>query len=238
KKQSSIEVILDFKNLAKKQTLLTYFYGTGLAAILQMQGKFAIHAYGVVTEDGLYLFCGPSGVGKSTLSAALKSRGYPFFTDDKCVLFQDSNYKGWMAYPSLQIMRLWEDTTAVIATNSFLSDPIRVVADVAKYQYQISPNEQVSDCVPLKTIFILSESQEVTTPTLQLLQGVEKMNYLQTQIFRRFMVQGFQQDIALWNFTSRLAVDIPVYLLRRPATGTVVETVDFVETIISSPTKN
>lgn len=232
KKENRTEVILDFKFPAEQQTLLAYLYGTGLSAILQMQAQFAIHASGVVVDGSLCLFCGQSGIGKSTLAASLKSRGYPLYTDDKCLLYKEEASQQWMAHPSLQIMRLWEDATAAVRTDSFLANPVPVISRIEKHQYEIKATEQITAPVPLKTIYILSKVEDLDAPTCQLLEGVEKMTYLQAQIFRRFMVKGFQQEAALWNFISRVAMDIPVYLLKRPVLVPIAAMGDFVEGVI------
>ena len=62
------KVIFYFASEDHRQTVLSYFYGTGLSAILHYNRSIPIHASGVTRGDDLYLFCGRSGIGKSTLA--------------------------------------------------------------------------------------------------------------------------------------------------------------------------
>lgn len=227
------EVILDFRKTSDPQTLLSFFYGTGLAVILQMQGKFPLHASGVLMNKKLKLFCGPSGIGKSTLTAYLKTQGHTIFTDDKCLLFYDKITAQWKAHPSLQIMRLWKDATASMSTASFLKNPVPVLYNDDKYQYQILASEQVVHDAPLSSIYILATDEALKAPTCRLIQGIDKMKHLQEQVFRREMVQGFDQELALWRFISQLAKDTTVYLITRPTSLPIVDMGAFVEEICS-----
>lgn len=232
KNLNSFEVTLDFEENNDRQALFSSFYSTGLSAILQMQGRFMMHASGVlVANKGVGLFCGPSGIGKSTIAAYLKTKGHHLFTDDKCVVYQDEITQRWVAHSGLQIMRLCEDATTNVSTDSFLENPKLNNSFKKKYQFQIKPSEYINTSVPIKAIYILSL---VTTdkPEYTLLEGVEKMRHLQRQILRRFMVKGFQQESALWRFFSCLATDVPVYLVSRPANINIRTMGDFMENLL------
>jgi len=216
KKEGLTEVTLDFRTPSKSQTLLAYFYGTGLSAILQLNDQFALHASGVLVEKKLVLFCGKSGIGKSTLAAHLKSRGYPIFSDDKCVLFKSSDDQKWYAFPSLQIMRLWDDAATEIPTEQFLTDPIPILTRKNKQQYRIKEADLVDSKVPLAGIFLLSNTDAKSNLSCQNLQGIKKLRLLQAQVFRRHMITAFQKERVLWDFISSLAADIPVFQIMRP----------------------
>lgn len=53
-----------------------------LPMALQVRGSEVLHASGVLTPEGVALFCAPSGAGKSTVACALSQRGYPLWADD------------------------------------------------------------------------------------------------------------------------------------------------------------
>jgi hypothetical protein len=57
-----------------------------LPLVMQANGIEAIHASAVMSNRGAFGFCGPGGVGKSTIAYALSRRGYPQYADDVLVL--------------------------------------------------------------------------------------------------------------------------------------------------------
>jgi predicted ATPase len=57
-----------------------------LPFVLQMRGWQVLHASGVETLSGVAVFCGESGVGKSTLVFGLTQRGYKSWADDAVAL--------------------------------------------------------------------------------------------------------------------------------------------------------
>ena len=57
-----------------------------LPLVMQANGLEAVHASAVMSNRGVVGFCGPGGVGKSTIAYALSRRGYPQYADDVLVL--------------------------------------------------------------------------------------------------------------------------------------------------------
>lgn len=227
-----IEVILDFRDADDIQTLMAYFYATGLSAILQLTNRFALHASGILFQGQVYLFCGRSGIGKSTLAAQLKSQGYPLFTDDKCVVRQDIKAKTWKALPGLQVMRLWENSVSEIGTEDFLEDPVPVVFKSTKFQFRVRENELVHTEQILGGIYIIQEVEDSGELDSIPLRGIQKMRFLKAQIFRHHMIRGFKKEEQLWNLLHSLAQAVPVYLVRRPKSTPIKVFGDFVLSIL------
>jgi hypothetical protein len=57
-----------------------------LPLVLQLRGHEVLHASAVSSANGLVVFCGSSGTGKSTTAHGLSRRGYPVWADDAVVL--------------------------------------------------------------------------------------------------------------------------------------------------------
>jgi len=87
--------------------------------------------------------------------------------------------------------------------------------------------------MPLKAIYVLNKNEDSDQLTIEQPEGWKKMRKLNNQIFRRYMVPGFQQNSALWDFINQLAKDIPVYLVRRPEDTDIPTMGDFIEANIS-----
>ena len=57
-----------------------------LPLVVQLRGHEVLHASAVDVGDGLVVFCGASGQGKSTFAYGLSTRGYSLWADDAVVL--------------------------------------------------------------------------------------------------------------------------------------------------------
>lgn len=76
--------------------------------IIAHEGRLVLHAAGVASRYGALLIAGPSGRGKSTLSASLHRRGLALLGDDAIVVStHDSEARARAVYPS---MRLFPDS--------------------------------------------------------------------------------------------------------------------------------
>jgi hypothetical protein len=62
------------------------YYRNILPLVLQLRGHEVLHASAVRTKDGVLVFCGVSGTGKSTLAYRFSHRGYAVWADDALVL--------------------------------------------------------------------------------------------------------------------------------------------------------
>ena len=63
-----------------------FLFGSPWAALALQRGLLPLHASAVSRAGAVHAFTGASGVGKSTLAAALGGHGLPFFTDDVLLL--------------------------------------------------------------------------------------------------------------------------------------------------------
>lgn len=114
--------------------------------ILAHQGEFVLHA-GAVVEDGRAMaFLGPSGRGKSTLTASLERQGAVLLGDDALIVAPDHSVRA--VYPSL---RLLPDSLAHL----FPAGP--PTRDVAHYSAKQSLPVAEGGSAPLTALFFLGE---------------------------------------------------------------------------------
>ena len=101
-----------------------FLLGPVMAACLQQRGIVTLQASAVETDAGAVLFAGPSGVGKSTLAAALVERGHRLVADDVAAL--EVGARGVPeALPAFPGLRLWADAVEALDWRGRTGDPVR-----------------------------------------------------------------------------------------------------------------
>lgn len=83
--------------------------GQVLGCVLRLRGILCLHACAVKIGDQAVVIVGHSGIGKSTLAAALASQGYAILSDDIAVL-DERGPRQWRVLPGYPRLRLWPET--------------------------------------------------------------------------------------------------------------------------------
>ena len=124
-------------------------------------GKLVLHAGGVRVEDFAILLIGPSGRGKSTLSASFDGGGTALMGDDAIIIdWVDDSPRAEAVYPSL---RLLPDSIAALLPKGTAA---ALVADYSdKQRITLGAPESIS--LPLRAAFILSPPDGESTITIR-----------------------------------------------------------------------
>lgn len=88
-----------------------FLLGTVFAALCYRRGLVPLHASCVRVGDRAVALAGASGIGKSTLAAALLRRGHAVLTDDVTVV-DTTRPGGPLVLPTFPRLRLWRDAMA------------------------------------------------------------------------------------------------------------------------------
>lgn len=127
--------------------------------LIAHQGHLVLHAAGVATPAGAVLIAGPSGRGKSTLTASLHQRGFALLGDDAMVVGSDGGQPSCRAvYPS---MRLFPDSIA----NLFGADVrhSEVAHYSAKRNLDLSADPSTPE-MPLRALFFIAADSDCANP--------------------------------------------------------------------------
>ncbi|AJI56311.1 hypothetical protein LA02_922 [Francisella philomiragia] len=221
-KYITVELLKD----ADLQTVCLYLFGSGIGAIAHQQGKNIIHGNTIQTQNGCIIFTGDSGVGKSTISAALYERGYPFLADDLAVINEKLEVE-----PGIPRLKVWQDTANDLNINTENLDRIRLL--VNKYSYPITKNI-CTQPRRVRMIFLL-ENHDDNSFKVEEIRGMAKLNELQKHTYRKFYVKGMGYQQQFFELTSNLAKNTTLYKITRPANRygfQVDKLIDIVENII------
>lgn len=229
KHKAKTHITVDVKDLEKMYTVYAYLYGSIFSAALNLNNQFALHASAAVVDGKLNLFCGESGIGKSTLAMRLNNKGYRLFSDDKCVLRKDLEADCFLVEPTIQIVRLWDDATEKLSSKELLADKSPIIDKANKYQYKIAEEDMMKEPMPISKIYILQNISEDKTLKCIELKGMAKLALLHLQAHRRRYINGFGKSEIFWKFLSDIIAEIPVYVVRRPENTPIEKFVDFIE---------
>jgi hypothetical protein len=132
------------------EVLQQLLLGPVLAVLLEQRGYLVLHASSAMFEDGAVAFLGASGWGKSTLAAALHSRGHAIVADDFVALTVEAS--GVLVQPGFPQVRLLRRDASLFGY-SLPPDP-GALADKTRYPV---PNGFPTMPQQLRRIYVLGE---------------------------------------------------------------------------------
>lgn len=187
-----------------------YLLGTALGALLHQRGLFPLHAGGLATPAGAWLFTGHSGAGKSTLVAWLHQRfGWPILSDDVTVI--DDKGGTLRAHGGIGRLRLWRDALAALSIpeDGLVRDLVRMD------KFQLLLGNGYSETVPLRGLVLL-EACERNTSTLTRLCGHEALAAVMGSVYRPEFAELWRTPGNLFLHSARIAAGIQVLKFSRP----------------------
>jgi hypothetical protein len=149
-----------------------FFFGTVLAVLCFRRGLIPLHASAVEVDGRALLLAGNSGLGKSTMAAALMARGYPLLSDDLCAL-DVSRPGGPVILPCIPHLKLWKDAAARLSINIDPLAPVRV--GLGKFRVPVQP--AVTGPLPPGQIVMLHRTVLPTEAGIQSLRGMAALRY-------------------------------------------------------------
>ena len=187
-----------------------YMLGTALGVLLHQRGLFALHASGVATPSGAWLFTGHSGAGKSTLVAWLHRRfGWPILSDDVTVI--DATNGAVHARSGIPRLRLWRDALAALAVPED-----GLVRDLVRFdKFQMPSGPMIDGAMPLRGLVLL-ESVDDTQSALARLRGHDALATVMGSVYRHEFAEAWRKPGSLFLDSARIAASIAVLRFSRP----------------------
>jgi hypothetical protein len=197
------------------ERVLPILTGTVFAAIGAMLGGVPLHAGCVVRSGSAFAFAAESGVGKSTLAAALGERGYTIYSDD-LILVDPAGALPSVA-PALRRMKLWKDSAERLGLDVSGLDPVALRLE--KYFVPIPPRA-FHGFVPLRAFYWLEDSTEGSELEIVRLEGVDALHLFLSQIYRRELLALPGVAAGYLPRAAAIAGRVPCFRLTRPRTIT------------------
>jgi ABC-type dipeptide/oligopeptide/nickel transport system ATPase component len=183
-----------------------------MAFLLLQRGRFVLHASAVQVKASAIALAGASGSGKSSLAAALTRMGHGFIVDDVCALNMSASPV--RIYPGFPQLKLSLEAAQVLDISPDELTPFED-QEVEQIYCLASNYHSPLDSLPLGGIYILNHQPENGLQHLEAREAVLELirHSLPTRYHRPDDPSHFLQCV-------RLANEVPIYRLGRPASVT------------------
>jgi hypothetical protein len=127
-----------------------FLLGSVFGALCYQRGLLPLHASAVAHEGQGYAFAGPSGTGKSTISAGLCARGFEFVADDICPIAFTAGGQP-QVLESVRKLKLSEETLRVLGREP--RGQLRDHQESSRYHIPVAETADPFP-VPLRSIYM------------------------------------------------------------------------------------
>jgi hypothetical protein len=196
---------------ASEDDILLFLMGSAMGALLQQRNILVLHAGAVEVNGSGIIACGPSGIGKSTLTAGLHRRGYPFLADDVCAVTLHDGHPA--VVPGFPRLKLWSDVLRRLEMDRKGLKSVRWDGDLEKYFLPVENTPRPP--VPVRSVFIL-ETTNTDRMEITPLQGAEKINPIIHNTYRRRFLRGLGGKADHFKQCAAVAAEADVCRVIRP----------------------
>ena len=192
--------------------------GLPFTILLQQRGVATLHAAAVATEAGAVLLLGRSGIGKSSLAAALVERGYPLLADDVTGVALDAGGRP-VALPALLPQRLWAHTLDKMKWRPRARAKVR--RDMEKYW--VRAERHCATPLPVRAAFVLNSEKRPDIAIESVSPSAAFWTLWRHTHYRRVM-DALGQRPAHFRAVTTMAWSVPLGRVVRPRTPFLLET--------------
>ena len=205
-----------------------FLLGSALGALLHQRGRLILHgsaieipppdlSRGTREQGGIeggraVAFVGPSGVGKSTLVAAFRQRGYRVLTDDVSAIALTED-KRPILFPGICQIKLWADAVKRLALDG--ETMRRVRPQLEKYAFSLREEFDPTP-VPLVAVYILTTTNKEEFD-LSPVPPLAKFRILLNHTYRDRFVKALRVGKAHFKQVTSIGQQIKISRVTRPS---------------------
>lgn len=195
---------------ASEADVAIFLTGTVFGILLHQREQFVLHASAVRVGDRAVLFCGASGMGKSTMAAALGRQGYAMVTDDISAIAFDGQSPAVL--PDGRRLKLWADAVDHLDLASRRGDAVR-----GKLQkFYVEPERVDSAPLPVAAAYMLRETRPPDSDGIADTNIVDATLFVRQNAYRPRLLRAMKQNAHYLRHSAGLIAQAGVYVLRRP----------------------
>lgn len=204
-------ILIELCHGSDLQMAKQYLLGSCLGMIMLQRNMIAIHGGTIVFDGKGVIFTGDRGAGKSTITSALRLKGYPFVADDVSSIEVGQRH---FIHPGFPQQKLCQDAMHQLGYNL---DDFKTLMGDTQMKYLIPAHESfVYHKVPLHGIVELKVVDDIQEIQMELLKGQEKLMTIYRNIYRIEMKRFEGMNPEYFKKCVEIAKEIPVYRILRP----------------------
>jgi hypothetical protein len=206
------EILVDPAPASDPGEVHAHLLGTAFGILCHQRGIIPLHASAIDAASGGVAFIGRSGVGKSTLVAALAQRGHEIISDDVCFLRLDDRGIARVR-PGVERIRLWED--AVYALGYDGPGVEREMHGYNKYFVPVRTPRSPLKHRRLRRIYELCPAHDGAIEVTRL-RGATAIEVLMQNVYRLSLAERLGYKAHAFFVCAAAARNIEVFRLSRP----------------------
>ncbi|WCN08579.1 hypothetical protein [Marinomonas mediterranea] len=191
-------------------SIALFILGTCMGALLAQRKKLVLHANAIKINGKAILFCGPSGIGKSTLAAKFVQKGYSILADDLSVIDEKNQVS-----PSYPYIKLWHETSENLNIPTQQLNKVR--PQIEKYALPLD-DHFYRETLPVESIIQLKIHNKKTFK-IEELNGFKKIPLLYNNTYRIKHVEEMGLLDVNMALSANLANHTRIYEITRPDSG-------------------
>lgn len=204
------EILLDPPPELDVDRIQVVIVGLPFATLLQQRGFLLLHGSCVDVDGAATAFVGDSGMGKSTLAAALHARGHKLIVDDLIAIRFEDNHP--VVQPGFPQFKLWRES--VVALGGDPDGLPQIDREIPKLAHRITEGFSDPTPLPLRRIYLLGWG-DGNGPRLEPLSARQAFFKLSVHAYGNRWLHGVAAPASLQG-RAELTRLLPVKSLVRP----------------------
>ncbi len=202
------DVIIDPVPDVDEASIRVFLLGSVFGAILYMRDNMVLHGNAIRIGDEILVCGGPSGIGKSTLTAGFIKRGHQVLADDVVVI----NEHG-AAIPGFPRIKLWHDAAEQLSIDT---DPLtRIRPKMNKFNLPLE-DQFCTETLPVRWVVRLAKNRDTDEFKAEKIEGLSRFTVLSRNLYRPPFMKMEGVKARHLKRCTELAGQIDLYAVTRP----------------------
>jgi len=223
------KIVIEKYPQASWQDVFAFLFDTVFTILLLQNGIFVFHAMAVAFGKKAILFCGPSGIGKSTLAAYLvKNKKAKIIEDDKCLLELNPKTQRFQIKNHIPFIELWQNNAGLLKDHKNIKPINKVRENIPKIRFDIT-HHVPKRSVALDKIVLLSMKNLKDEIIYKEITGIQKVNIVKNHTHMDHYVSVFKKNKEHFQTIKAIVNGIEVHSINKSRLTSLPDFIKYIE---------